>query len=299
MRGPAESLKRYITAGNPLLVSMLGLSGAVVFTHTAASAAAAVLSEIIVIAASVSVMFAFERVIHNKNAGSAAKLVFFASAAAFTSLCGAMISRFLPDIWSDVGAPFPLLAVGSIALVSAEQSGETYSERIGGAVARVFGCVAVIIVVAVVRQLAEPLHFFETSGGALILVGILAACLRAAYTAYGMRTAREVYGADSDAFDARKMRKANIDTNDTDDTDDAIDTDENGGAGEIITEEPHDPDGLDGGIIVLKHDAHDAHHAHGGGRNADIIDDADESDDLIEMLLSDMDDEDKKDGDGA
>lgn len=202
MRGFFSTLKRYIFAENPLLVSVLGLSGAVVFTRNIKSALTATVSETVVLTVAMAVMFIFERIFggHDEHPRgiTGAKIVFFSTAVAVTSVCGMLTARFLPSVWGEIGAPWPLLAVGSLALVSSEHGGETFGHRTGEALAHVIGYGAAVIAVALIRQAAGGVPFFAGTGGALILIGAMAAVLRASCGAAGARMIREQYGAPSD-----------------------------------------------------------------------------------------------------
>lgn len=201
MRDIVKRLKRNMLTRNPLTVSALGLAGAVVFSRSFMSALTATVSEAVVIAFAATAMFIFERAAGKPGE----RVVFFASAAAATAVCGLLTARLLPSVWSETGAFFPLLAAGSIALVSSGEDGETLGDRLIGASFRFLGFGVALLAVTLVRLIisAAGINDMEQNGLIFMTVGVLAACVCAVCRALGEESEPEVYGAaDDDVEDA-------------------------------------------------------------------------------------------------
>lgn len=199
MRELRDALKRSILSENPLLVSVLGLSGAVVFTRDIVSALTASVTAFFVLAAAVAATNIFEHFAGT----SGAKIVFFSTSVAMTAICGALTEALFPAVWEKIGACYPLFAVGSLSIVASRRRDGGISIREIGAFALVAGYGAALVIVAAIRQLFGALPIMATSGGALIVIGVAAAVLRAVMSRFdgdGSDTVSpEDDGADSEA----------------------------------------------------------------------------------------------------
>lgn len=226
MRDLAAALKRNILAGNPLLVSALGAGGAVLFSCGIVPALTAALSEALILIFAVSVMFVFRHFVG--KTGSV--FVFFASAAAAASACGAAVLTLLPDVWASIGAFFPLLAVGSIPLATAYKSGGSFGSAFREAVARAVGFGAAVTAVAVLRFLLGLLSIPASSLYVLafILIGILAASLNAVCGALGLAVSGvPVTSVENDDILGEDADDESEPDADDDDDDDGIDDADN------------------------------------------------------------------------
>ncbi len=178
MTGFVRDLRERLIENNPLFAAALGMSGVVVFTRTVADALAAAITALAVVAFAVAISGLIER--FTGRFGS--RLVFFASATTAAAVCGAVITAFFPPVWAEIGACFPLFAVGSLALTASRQGKETMADSLSSSLSLVLGYDAALILVSVVRQMTSHiLPAAGTSGGALIIAGLLAAAVRATY----------------------------------------------------------------------------------------------------------------------
>lgn len=171
MNSAAESAKRNIITENPLFVTILGMSGAIVFTRDILSAVSATITVLVVLISAMSAKFIFERYVGT----SGAKAVFFTAAVTATTVCGTVTALTLPDLWKEIGACYPLFPAGSLAMVTSCRSDDTLRKRMVEIVTFVLGYGAALFIVSVIRQLLACIPFMGTPGGALITMGIIAA----------------------------------------------------------------------------------------------------------------------------
>lgn len=181
MRDFADVLKRSLFSENPLLVSVLGLSGAVVFTRNVVSALTAAVTALLVLTAASAAMHIFECFI----GVSGSDIVFFSTAAAMTAICGVLTEILVPAVWTEIGACYPLFAVGSLAIVTSSRKDGAVIRREAETLLLVAGYGTAIVVVAAVRQVFGWMPIMAASGGALIIIGIAAAVLRAVLSHFG------------------------------------------------------------------------------------------------------------------
>ncbi len=175
MKAFAGSLKRGLLTENPLLISFLGLSGAVVFTCDILSALTATVTSLLVLTAAVAAMHFFEKTLgsHGSN------VVFFSVAVAVTAICGALTDLAFPTVWDKIGACYPLFPVGSLAFVTSRNTSGKILLREIETISITAGYGAAIVAISIIRQLLGWIPFVQSSGGALIIIGIAAAVMRA------------------------------------------------------------------------------------------------------------------------
>ncbi len=168
---------RFIASENILFSAALGMSGAAVFTCGIPHALAASVTALAVVVFASAVLALAEKLVPLRGIG--ADLVFFASAASATSLCGVLTKALLPSVWNDIGACFPLFAVGSQAVAASWHGrGAGAKKRLACSIMLVCGYGAALLAVAVSRALLGlVLPAADTPFGALILAGIIAAAL--------------------------------------------------------------------------------------------------------------------------
>ncbi len=174
MKNTDETVRHRLLYGNPLLVSLLGLSGAVVFTRDIPTACVAAVTALAVLSAATAASYLFRRYAGMRGF----RAVFFSTAAAVTALCAVLTGALLPSVWNSVGACYPLFPVGSLALMASRERGKLAERELDVAV-MTGGYGAAIILIAAVRQIFSFLPFSATPAAALLTAGVLAAALRA------------------------------------------------------------------------------------------------------------------------
>ncbi len=230
---------RFIASENILFSAALGISGAAVFTCGIPHALTASVTALAAAVFASAVLALAEKFVSLRGIG--ADVVFFASAAAATSLCGVVIKALLPSVWGDIGACFPLFAVGSQAVAASWHGrGADAKKRLACSIMLVCGYGAALLAVAVSRALLGlVLPAADTPFGALILAGIIAAALAwargsASVSAFcgrmklAISARREIKEQNkTDAAEeagAASLEFATSELSDTDDTDNTADT---------------------------------------------------------------------------
>lgn len=184
---------------NPLFVSVLGLSGAVVFTRDIFCALTAAVTALAVLAASA----AAEHVFRQFFGRTGANIVFFSVAAAVTAIAGAATKAALPGIWDKIGACYPLFPVGSLAIVTERRGGSSLSRRESGVLWFMLGYGGALVIVAAIRQILGYFPLAGTPAGALLIIGALAALINMSLHLYRDRFDPEGEGGDTE----RRVRR--------------------------------------------------------------------------------------------
>ncbi len=187
---------------NPLFVSVLGLSGAVVFTRDIFCALTAAVTALAVLAASA----AAEHVFRQFFGRTGANIVFFSVAAAVTAIVGAATKAALPGIWDKIGACYPLFPVGSLAIVTERRGGLSLSRRESGVLRLMLGYGGALVIVAAIRQILGYFPLAGTPAGALLIIGALAALINMSLHLYRDRHDPEGEGGDAGVSERRIRR---------------------------------------------------------------------------------------------
>lgn len=176
MKTTAELFRNRLLDENPLLVSVLGMAGAVVFTRDIASALTAAVTSLAVLAAATAAAHLYARLVGERGS----RVVFFSTATAVTAICALAASALIPFVFDKIGACYPLFPVGSLALVTSRGSG-TLRRRELEVLSLTAGYGAVIVIISAIRQLFSlVVPFASSSAAALMIAGVLAALLRVA-----------------------------------------------------------------------------------------------------------------------